>query len=100
MRDNSTTTRNLLERVQGGDSQAMGELFTRHRRRLWHIVQLRLDRRLQGRVDPSDVLRETHSAYTQNLPDYVREPSQHLFLWLRHLTGQKLLELHQRHLGP
>jgi RNA polymerase sigma-70 factor (ECF subfamily) len=99
MQDDSSTTRNLLERARGGDSQAMGELFTRHRGRLRHLVQLRLDRRLQGRVDPSDVLRETYEAYTKNLPDYARNPTLPLFLWLRHLTGQKLLDLHQRQLG-
>ena len=34
--------------------------FARHRERLRRMVRLRLDRRLQGRIDSSDVLQEAH----------------------------------------
>ena len=46
----------LLVRIEGGDEWAMTELFTRHRERLRQTIRLRLDRRLQGRIDSSDVL--------------------------------------------
>ena len=48
----------LLRRAGAGDPNALAELFARHRDRLRRMVRLRLDRRLQGRVDPSDVLQE------------------------------------------
>jgi RNA polymerase sigma-70 factor, ECF subfamily len=35
----------LLRRVRGGDGQALGDLFARHRDRLRRMVQLRLDQR-------------------------------------------------------
>ena len=50
----------LLERVQRGDQQALVALFTRYRDRLRRLVRLRLDRRLQGRIDPSDVLQDAY----------------------------------------
>jgi RNA polymerase sigma-70 factor (ECF subfamily) len=63
------------------------------------MVALRLDRRLQGRVDPSDVIQEALIDAARRLPDYARNPSMPFFLWLRFLTGQRLLEQHRRHLG-
>jgi RNA polymerase sigma-70 factor (ECF subfamily) len=32
-------------------------------------------------------------------PQYLRDAPAPFFLWLRYLTGQRLLELHRRHLG-
>jgi RNA polymerase sigma-70 factor (ECF subfamily) len=63
------------------------------------MVALRLDRRLQGRVDASDVIQETFLDALARLPEYLRQPSMPFFLWLRFLAGQKLLELHRHHLG-
>ena len=47
-----------IRRAAAGDQEALAFLFHRHRKRLRQMVRLRLDRRLQGRVDPSDVLQE------------------------------------------
>src|SRR5947199_2449106 len=60
MSDPASDTDLLLERARKGDQQAVALLFDRHRARLRHMVRLRLDRRLQGRVDPSDVLQEAY----------------------------------------
>jgi RNA polymerase sigma-70 factor, ECF subfamily len=99
MNDDSTATRDLLRRVGGGDAQASAQLFARFRPRLRQIVRLRLDRRLQGRLDPSDVLQETYLDFARRVPEYVRNPSMPFFLWLRFLAGQKLIDLHRQHLG-
>jgi RNA polymerase sigma-70 factor (ECF subfamily) len=89
----------LLRRAAGGDQAALAELFSRCRRRLRQMVRLRLDRRLQGRVDPSDVLQDAYLDLTQQLPAYLAKPDMPFFLWLRLLTGQRLLRLHRQHLG-
>jgi RNA polymerase sigma-70 factor (ECF subfamily) len=60
---------------------------------------LRLDPRLQGRIDPSDVIQETYLEIAERLAEYLRDPKMPFFLWLRFLTGQKLLELRRHHLG-
>src|SRR5262249_42457583 len=52
--DNETTR--LIAQAVRGDRRALGELLGRHRERLHRMVALRIDRRLQGRVDPSDIL--------------------------------------------
>ena len=70
-----------------------------YRDRLRRMVALRLDRRLQGRVDPSDVLQEAYPDAAGRLAEYARDPAMPFFLWLRFLVGQRLAELHRHHLG-
>ena len=89
----------LVERAASGDPAAMGALFSRYRDRLRETVRLRLDRRLQGRVDPSDVLQETYLEASQRIYEYAAQQRMPFFLWLRFLTCQRLLMVHRRHLG-
>jgi RNA polymerase sigma-70 factor (ECF subfamily) len=63
------------------------------------MVALRLDHRLQGRFDASDVIQEAYLEASRRLADYLKQPNMPFFLWLRFITGQKLLELHRYHLG-
>jgi RNA polymerase sigma-70 factor, ECF subfamily len=99
MSRDGNNTDDLLRRVRDGDQQAVAELFNRHRDRLRLMVRLRLDRRLQGRLDPSDVLQEAFLDVARRAPEYASNPVMPLYLWLRFLTGQKLLALHRQHLG-
>jgi hypothetical protein len=50
----------LLERIRAGDRAALAEVYSRYRPQLKRMVQLRLDRRLQARLEPSDVLQEAY----------------------------------------
>ena len=64
------------------------------------MVALRLDRRLQGRVDPSDVIQEAYLQAARRLPEYLRElKPMPVFLWLRFLAAQSLQSVHRKHLG-
>ena len=89
----------LLRRAAAGDPEAVNELFSLYRDRLRVMVRLRLNRRLQGRVDPSDVLQEAYLEICKHFADYARAPTLPFFLWLRHITGQKLIAAHRQHLG-
>ena len=95
----SDETEELLRRAEGGDQKALADLFDRHHERLGHMVRLRMDRRLQGRLDPSDVLQEAYLDCSRRLTEYVAKPQMSFFLWLRFLTGQRLIDLHRQHLG-
>jgi RNA polymerase sigma-70 factor (ECF subfamily) len=89
----------LIDRAAAGDSAALAELFSRYRKRLRAMVRLRMDRRLQGRVDPSDVLQEAYLDVAQQLPTYLAKQEMPFYLWLRLTTGQRLMRLHRQHLG-
>ena len=87
----------LAREACGGDENAAAILFERHRRQLRRMVQLRMDRRLRGRVDESDVLQEAFIDFAGKVRD--RDPDQMpLHLWLRLITGERLLQIHRRHL--
>jgi len=90
-----------MERLRGagGDPQVLGRVWAHYRDRLRRLVRLRMDRRLQGRVDPSDVLQEAFLDFQARAADYVKQPDMPFFLWLRFLTGQRLQLLHRHHLG-
>jgi RNA polymerase sigma-70 factor (ECF subfamily) len=60
MTDDLSEHDDLLRRARAGDESALAALFTRYRYRLKRMVRLRLDRRLSGRVDASDVLQEAY----------------------------------------
>jgi RNA polymerase sigma-70 factor (ECF subfamily) len=89
----------LLSRAADGDERAVAELFDLHRRRLKQMVRLRLDRRLQGRVDPSDVLQDAFIDLTEQLPNYLSRREMPFFLWLRLMAGQRLMRVHRQHFG-
>jgi RNA polymerase sigma-70 factor (ECF subfamily) len=99
MTDESGEVSDLLQRAAAGDPEAVRQLFSRYRDRLKRMVHLRLSRRLSGRVDDSDIVQEAFLEISKKLPEYVQAPELPLFLWMRHITGLKLTEVHRRHLG-
>ncbi len=99
MTENPSETDNLLQQAAAGDEAALSKLFALYRDRLRQLVRLRMDRRVQGRVDPSDVLQEAYLDISKRLAEYADDPKMPLYLWLRQITGQKLIDTHRRHLG-
>ncbi len=99
MANNSSDTFELIERARAGDAQALNEIFARHRDRLRRMVEMRLDRRLQARIDASDVIQDAYLEVATRLEEYLRHPELPLFLWLRLVVGERLATLHRHHLG-
>jgi RNA polymerase sigma-70 factor (ECF subfamily) len=98
MQPEAAATRELLDRAAAGDRDVLGRLFDQHRDRLRLLVQFRLDRRLAGRIDPSDVLQEAYLEAAGRFDAYLQDRSLPFFVWLRFLTAQRLLILHRHHL--
>jgi RNA polymerase sigma-70 factor (ECF subfamily) len=99
MAANSSASRDLLLRARSGDREALNQIFARHRERLRRMVQMRLDWRLQARIDASDVIQEAFLEAARRLDDYFREARVPFFLWLRLVVGEQLTNLHRHHLG-
>ena len=90
----------LEKRVAAGDESALAELFDVYRGRLRKIVDSRMDRRLQGRVDPSDVLQEAFLDLNKRLPAYVRNKDKmSMFVWMRLVAKERVLIAHRKHLN-
>lgn len=89
----------LLQRVKNGDQQALAELFSLNRDRLWRIINFRLDSRLLGRVDADDILQEAYLDAAQRINHYLDDSTHTFFIWLRLIANQTLIDVHRRHLG-
>jgi RNA polymerase sigma-70 factor (ECF subfamily) len=83
---------------EAADVHALGALFDQHRERLRLMIDLRLDRRLRGRVDASDVLQEAYVEALERFPDFLQDRPMPFILWLRFITEQRLQLVHRRHL--
>jgi RNA polymerase sigma-70 factor (ECF subfamily) len=99
MPSNSSASQAQLERAAQGDQQAWAALLQRHQARLRRMIALRLDQRLQGRIDPEDVLQETYLEAATHLKNYLNQPAMPFFFWLRGIAGNMLLAVHRQHLG-
>jgi RNA polymerase sigma-70 factor (ECF subfamily) len=99
MSADTRTNEELLDAARNGDESALAVLVDRHRDRLERMVRLRMDRRLQGRVDPADVVQDAYLAVRGKFSQYSADPQMPFFLWLRLEVGQKLVDAHRFHLG-
>jgi RNA polymerase sigma-70 factor (ECF subfamily) len=99
MVDESSTIQEYLQLAAQGDETARNALFGHFRLRLKRMVQLRLSRRLAGRVDDSDIVQETLLHASGHLNQYLDDPGLPFFLWLRRIAELKLLEVHRQHLA-
>lgn len=88
----------LIQRASSRDVAAVGALIDRYRERLRRFVELRVDDRIRGRVDPSDVVQDACIECTQRLPEYYQLDQMPFYVWLRLITAQKLALAHRHHL--
>ena len=93
------STSALIKRARDRESTAIGELLSKYRDRLHRFVNIRMDDRLRGRVDPSDVIQEACLAATKQMPDYFEQEEMPFYIWLRLIAAQKLVGLHRHHLS-
>lgn len=81
------------------EATALGSMLESYRPRLQRMVSLRLDPRVRRRVDSSDILQEAFVDVTRRLGEYRPDAGLSFFVWVRLVTGQKLVDLHRQHLG-
>ncbi len=98
MQEETVHTDRLLDDAKRGDSNAIAQLFDCYRDRLRRMVEIRLDNRLAGRVDPSDVLQETYIDVQSRIHE-LQDSDMPFFLWLRLKVANRLCDLHRFHLG-
>jgi RNA polymerase sigma-70 factor (ECF subfamily) len=99
MNEEPAETTGLLERLNAGDRDALAGLFDYYRARLQKMVRLRMDARLAGRLDDSDVLQEAYLDAARQVQGYLRQPRVAFYVWLRGLAWERLLNLQRQHLG-
>jgi RNA polymerase sigma-70 factor (ECF subfamily) len=98
MTDRSSYADELVQRLRQGDQAALAELFEINRNRLSRMVSIRLDQRLQGRVDASDVLQEAFVSLSQKIENFAAYPDMSPYVWMRLTVQDRLIALHRRHI--
>jgi RNA polymerase sigma-70 factor (ECF subfamily) len=89
----------LLDGLRKEDAEALGELFSLYRDRLWRMLFVRLDRRLSSRLSPDDVLQEAFLDVASRIGEYLEHSAVPFYVWLRFLTVQRLQMIQRAHLG-
>ena len=87
----------LLDRVRRGDGDAVNGLLERHRETIKRIIDRRMDRGVQRRVDASDIVQDVMIEANRRLGDYLANPTMPFQLWLRHMARDRLIDAHRRH---
>src|SRR5204863_1576986 len=90
-------TQDLLADAKGGDQEAVNRLMDRHRDSLRRMVQLRLDQRIQKRIDVSDIVQDVLVEANRRLQDYLATPVMPYHLWLRQIAQDRIIDAHRRH---
>jgi RNA polymerase sigma-70 factor (ECF subfamily) len=91
-------TEELLNQAAHGDQAASQLLLVRHHHRLRQMVAARMDARLAGRLDPSDIVQEALIEAVRKLPRYLAERPLPFYPWLRQIAWERLEHEHARHI--
>jgi hypothetical protein len=91
------TNDGLLQAARGGLEWVLATLVQRHRLRLERMCELRMARRLPGRVDAANGVQVSSLALRSKSPEHSGDPQLPFCLWLRLEVGQKLVDPHRFH---
>jgi RNA polymerase sigma-70 factor (ECF subfamily) len=89
----------LLRLVRAGSSAALGELLELYRDYLALLVRLQIGRRLQGKVDPLDVVQDTFLSAHRNFAQFRGTTEAELVGWLRQILASRMADLLRRFHG-
>jgi RNA polymerase sigma-70 factor (ECF subfamily) len=76
--------------AQAGERSALGELLELYRNYLRLLARLGIDRRLQGKVDPSDVVQESFLEAQRDFAQFRGSSERELTAWLRQVLAHNL----------
>jgi RNA polymerase sigma-70 factor (ECF subfamily) len=94
---NGDQTNALLVAAKSGDDQAVSQLLERHRAAVRRLVELRLDRKVQRRVDVSDVVQDVMFEASGRLDRYLQDPAMAFHLWIRQIAWDRIIDTYRRH---
>ena len=89
----------LISRAREGNDGRLGDLLELHRRYLRLLARLQIDRRLQGKVDTSDLVQETLVQAHQDFAEFHGGTEAEFVAWLRRIMACKVTNTIRRFLG-
>jgi RNA polymerase sigma-70 factor (ECF subfamily) len=89
----------LLDRAKAGETPALGRLLELYRAYLGVLARVQIGRRLQGKVDPSDVVQEAFLGACRDFPQFRGKTSKEFLAWLRGILASLLANLVRHYQG-
>jgi len=89
----------LLQQARGGNEKALGQLLESYTRYLTLLARVQIGRRLQGKVDPSDVVQETFLEAHRQIANFRGNSEGELVAWLRRILAGQIALILRRFLG-
>ena len=89
----------LLELARTGEDSALGSLLELYRPYLTLLARLQIGRRLQGKVDPADMVQETFLESSRHFAQFRGTTEPELTAWLRQILATCLSHLVRRYYG-
>jgi RNA polymerase sigma-70 factor (ECF subfamily) len=88
-----------LDALRRGGAAAQGEVLGRYRPWLRLLARLQIDRRFQGKFDPSDVVQQALLEAVRALPQFRGRTEAELTAWLRQILARVLAHEVRRYHG-
>ena len=97
--NNSAAPEGLPEFARGAGDSALGRRLEAHRDYLTVLARLQIGQRLQGKVDPTDVVQETFVHAIRDAAQFRGSSDKELAGWLRQILAARLADLVRRYCG-
>src|SRR5262249_4952177 len=89
----------LLQQAKAGDQEALGQVLERYRSSLAVVARVQIGRRLQGKVDASDVVQEAFLGASRDFPQFRGSTEKEFLGWLRQVLASLLANLVRHYQG-
>ena len=89
----------LLELAREGDAKSLGRLLEMYRTYLSLCARVQISRRLQGKIDASDLVQETFLEASQSFRQFNGATEAELLAWLRQILVSRVAKLVRRFYG-
>jgi RNA polymerase sigma-70 factor, ECF subfamily len=95
----ATDPTELIRQARGGTSEALGQLLDRYGNYLGLLARVQVGRRLQGKVDPADLVQETFLEAHRHFAGFRGQSEPEVAAWLRQIMAGVLGNMLRRYLG-
>jgi len=89
----------LIDRARAGDASVLGRLLEGYRNYLTLLARLTLQRRLQGKLDQSDLVQEAFLEAYRDFAQFRGTTEKELTSWLRKILAHNLANVVRHYCG-
>jgi RNA polymerase sigma-70 factor, ECF subfamily len=97
--DSTPNATELIHRARGGTGDALGQLLARYGNYLGLLARVQVGRRLQGKIDPADLVQETFLEAHRHFARFRGQSEPEAAAWLRQIMAGVLANQLRRYLG-